>query len=671
MHQSEAQSTAVSDIKVVPESAFSKKKDINKVAANLLLYLLIYVGFYFINKKGWVFDSRYLLFLPVFVSAWGIGGLLSAKFKIKPDHEFIARAKRCASSLLISLGVVAIALLELDLSISRFVVVGSLTTAAFIETILEFYRSGSKIDFQLIRNEKISYALLVLDLFILSAVLFFFYEARIGFKELNNKHVLLLAATFVSWLFASMISHQFRPFREKFNFWKAVGNQVKAYLLLIALTSFNVYILLMPEYYASVYLTSVVLYSVWSFAVVMFIYIDKLPEKTDEIRSDFLHAYELKIPKIKTLGQREEFRYKFNGIKNNDNSELRTKLELLYFKEFPDIFDFIERKIDLSSFHINRSVVLRSRDPYNVIVNPENEVELFINLHKLNDVRRINNYFIELNKRLVDGGIFVGNFEPVRFRYKRFLEKYPFLVAHFFYLIDFIWHRIAPKLPVIRKLFFAINKGKDRAISLAEGLGRLYYCGFEVMDLKSLDNICYFVAKKVKEPSTDKNPSYSPVFKMRRFGKNGKLIFVYKLRTMHPYSEYLQEFIYEQNALEEGGKFKDDFRISPWGKVLRKLWIDELPMMFNLFRGDCKLIGVRPLSNHYLSLYDEQHRARRLQYKPGLIPPYYADMPKTVSEIIKSEEAYLNQFDKNRFNADIKYFFKAVNNILLNQKRSS
>ncbi|MBT8383106.1 MAG: sugar transferase, partial [Ignavibacteria bacterium] len=439
--------------------------------------------------------------------------------------------------------------------------------------------------------------------------------------------------------------------------------------LLIALTSFIVYILQLPEYYTSVYLTSVILYSIWSFAIVLFIYIDKLPEKTDEIRSDFLHAYELKIPKLKTRAQKEEYRYLING--KNDNSELRSKLELIYFKEFPEVFDFIERKIDLSSFHTDKSIVLRSRDPYNITVHPENEVELFINLHKLNDVRRINNYFIELNKRLVDGGIFVGNFEPVRFRYKRFLEKYPFLVAHFFYLIDFIWHRIAPKLPVIRKLFFAINKGKDRAISLAEGLGRLYYCGFEVMDLKSLDNICYFVAKKVKEPSTDKNPSYSPVFKMRRFGKNGKLIFVYKLRTMHPYSEYLQEFIYEQNALEEGGKFKDDFRISPWGKVLRKLWIDELPMMFNLFRGDCKLIGVRPLSNHYLSLYDEQHRARRLQYKPGLIPPYYADMPKTVSEIIKSEEAYLNQFDKNRIITDTKYFFKAVNNILLNQKRSS
>jgi lipopolysaccharide/colanic/teichoic acid biosynthesis glycosyltransferase len=670
MHQSEAQSTVISDIKVVPKTSFVKRKDLNKVVANLLLYLFIYIGFYFINKKGLIFDSRYLLFLPVFIGAWGIGGLLSAKFKLTNEHTFVACVKRYASSLLIALGIVALALLELDLSISRFVVVGSLSAAALIETIIEFFRRGRPLNIQIIRQEKVSYTLLVIDFLILSTILYFFYDARIGFKELDENHFLLIAATFLSWLFASMISHQFRPFAPcKFDFWKAVGSQIKAYLLLIALTSFIVYLLQLPEYYGSVFLTSVLLYSVFSFVIVMFIYIDKLPEKTDEIRSDFLQAYELKIPKLETQTQKENYRYRFNGRK--ENSELRTKLELIYFKEFPEIFDFLERKVDLSSFHIDRTVVVRSRDPYNISVHPENEVELFINLHKINDIRRINNYFIEVNKRLISGGVYLGNFEPVRFRYKRFLNKYPFLVAHFFYLIDFIWHRLAPKLPVIRKVFFAVNKGKDRAISLAEGLGRLYYCGFEVVDLKVLDNICYFVAKKINEPSADKNPSYSPVFKMKRLGKDGKTIFVYKLRTMHPYSEYLQEFVYRQNALEEGGKFKDDFRIPVWGNVFRKLWIDELPMMLNLFKGECKLVGVRPLSNHYLSLYDESHRKRRLKYKPGLIPPYYADMPKTVPEIIKSEEAYLNQFDKNRFATDTKYFFKAVNNIVLNQKRSS
>jgi len=466
-----------------------------------------------------------------------------------------------------------------------------------------------------------------------------------------------------------MISHQFRPFGSSYNFWKAIGNQLKSYLLIIALTSFIVYILQLPDYYTSLYLTSVLLYSFWSFILVIFIYIDKLPEKTDEVKSDFLHAYELKIPLLNTASLREKFVYRLNGEKNY--SGLSSKLKYIFLNRFPGVLDFIQRKLDLGTFDTKKTVVLRSNDPYNILFHPENEIELFINLHRMNDVRRINEYFINVNKILIDGGVFVGSFEPIHFRYKRFLMRYPFFIAQFLYLLDFLWHRAAPKMPVFRKIFFAINKGKDRAISLAEGFGRLYYCGFEVLDLKALDNICYFVAKKIKEPSADKNPSYSPLFKMRRVGKNGKTVFIFKLRTMHPYSEYLQEFVYKNNSLQEGGKFKDDFRITSWGKVLRKLWIDELPMLLNLFRGDCKLVGVRPLSRHYLSLYDEEYRKRRLKYRPGLIPPYYADMPGTIQEIMISEEKYLNEFDRAPLKTDVKYFFKAFYNIVLNQKRSA
>jgi lipopolysaccharide/colanic/teichoic acid biosynthesis glycosyltransferase len=54
---------------------------------------------------------------------------------------------------------------------------------------------------------------------------------------------------------------------------------------------------------------------------------------------------------------------------------------------------------------------------------------------------------------------------------------------------------------------------------------------------------------------------------------------------------------------QEGGKFKDDFRITTWGRVLRKLWIDELPQFINFFKGELSLVGVRALSDHYFQLY--------------------------------------------------------------------
>ena len=139
---------------------------------------------------------------------------------------------------------------------------------------------------------------------------------------------------------------------------------------------------------------------------------------------------------------------------------------------------------------------------------------------------------------------------------------------------------------------------------------------------------------------------------------------------MHPYSEYIQEYIYEENKLDEGGKFKNDFRVTTLGKIMRKLWIDELPMIYNILKGDLKLFGVRPLSNQYFSLYPEEFRKIRIQYKPGLIPPFYRDMPKTLDEIIASEKEYLRQYDKHPFTTDCKYFFHAFYNIIFKRARS-
>ena len=115
---------------------------------------------------------------------------------------------------------------------------------------------------------------------------------------------------------------------------------------------------------------------------------------------------------------------------------------------------------------------------------------------------------------------------------------------------------------------------------------------------------------------------------------------------------------------------KDDFRISSIGRLLRKYWIDELPMLINLVRGDLKLVGVRPLSSHYLSLYTPELQEKRSKTRPGLIPPFYVDMPKTLEQIMQSEMSYLHEYEKKPFQTDMKYLFRAVYNIVFKQARS-
>ena len=139
---------------------------------------------------------------------------------------------------------------------------------------------------------------------------------------------------------------------------------------------------------------------------------------------------------------------------------------------------------------------------------------------------------------------------------------------------------------------------------------------------------------------------------------------------MHPYAEFLQEYIYNKNKLLKGGKIKNDFRISPEGRLFRKFWIDEIPMIINVLKLEMKIVGVRPLSKQYFSLYDKKTQNLRTKFKPGLIPPFYADLPNSIDEIIKSEYNYLIQYQKQPLRTDFRYLILALKNILFKGARS-
>jgi len=294
-----------------------------------------------------------------------------------------------------------------------------------------------------------------------------------------------------------------------------------------------------------------------------------------------------------------------------------------------------------------------------------------VNLNKINDIKKMNDFFKAINEKLEDNGVFIGCVETKVERRKRLFKKYPIGIAQIYYLFDFIFKRVFSKLWVTKWLYFFVTAGRNQVLSRAEALGRLVYCGFEIIEETEIDNLNYFVVKKVKAVECVKEPRFSILFKMDRVGKYGKLITVYKIRTMHPYAEYLQAYIYKINNLQTGGKFKNDFRITTWGKVLRRFWIDEIPMIINLFKGQLKFVGVRPLSKQYLSLYTNELKEKRMEVKPGLVPPYYADLPDTLEDIMASEIRYINAYKEHPIITDMKYLLKASSNIIINKARSN
>ena len=192
-----------------------------------------------------------------------------------------------------------------------------------------------------------------------------------------------------------------------------------------------------------------------------------------------------------------------------------------------------------------------------------------------------------------------------------------------------------------------------------ELMGRLVYCGFEIVE--ATDEVV--MARKVRVVSIVECPErrYGWIVKLKRVGKDGHRFNIYKLRTMYPYAEYLQRWMYGQYNLDEKGKIANDFRITRVGRWLRRCWVDELPNVWNLLRGEMKVVGVRPLSEHYYSLYREEVQRARVKYKPGLLPPYYADKPSTLEEIQESEMKYLEACDRDGVRwTDWRYFWRIV-----------
>ncbi len=306
------------------------------------------------------------------------------------------------------------------------------------------------------------------------------------------------------------------------------------------------------------------------------------------------------------------------------------------------------------------------------IVNYPKEIDAVINLTKINNIRRINKFFEQVNSKLENGGIYVICLETFQARKKRHrLGNIP-VIKNFWFALEFVFLRVFPKMWGLKKIYFALTRGRNRLLSKAEAMGRLVSCGFEIIDSSGFNGKTYIVCKKIKEPDFNMNVSYGPLYKMNRLGKNGKIIGVYKFRTMHPYAEYLQDYVLKLNGYAESGKPKDDFRLTPWGRFLRRYWLDELPQLINVLKGELKLVGVRPISLRYHQDIPRDLQIMRSKVKPGCIPPYVAlDRKSDVDSVLQAEREYLRSKLKTPYTTDIRFFFKAIYNIAFKNKRSA
>jgi len=278
----------------------------------------------------------------------------------------------------------------------------------------------------------------------------------------------------------------------------------------------------------------------------------------------------------------------------------------------------------------------------------------------LNELKYLNRYLKSVYDALAVGGFAIFRYEPLEFRKERVRAR----------RLDFLVHRALPRLPVLEWLYPLFTRGRNRALSRAEVWGRSQYCGFDVVHEEESQGACLILVRKLYEPSLVANPSHYPVIKLDRMGLGGEVKKIHKVRTMHPYSEFIQKKVFEMYDLSSTGKFKEDFRITGWGKVLRRYWLDELPQLLDWLQGNIKIVGIRAMSLHYFSLYPRRYQDKYCRVKPGFLSPIFDEGTASFDDIVATEERYLDAYLENPLRADLHYFRSTLSDIMFKGTRS-
>lgn len=164
--------------------------------------------------------------------------------------------------------------------------------------------------------------------------------------------------------------------------------------------------------------------------------------------------------------------------------------------------------------------------------------------------------------------------------------------------------------------------------------------------------------------------SKGPVFyKHKRIGKNGKIIYLYKFRSMYTDSKERLEMLLKNPDIkrewEENFKLENDPRITKVGSLLRKTSLDELPQLLNILKGEMSIIGPRPVIDEELEKYG-QNKDKFLSVTPGLTGWWACNgrSATTYEDRMKLELYYV---ENQSFVLDIKCFFKTITTVLNRQ----
>jgi exopolysaccharide biosynthesis polyprenyl glycosylphosphotransferase len=155
------------------------------------------------------------------------------------------------------------------------------------------------------------------------------------------------------------------------------------------------------------------------------------------------------------------------------------------------------------------------------------------------------------------------------------------------------------------------------------------------------------------------------LFRQTRVGLNGRLFQMLKFRSMHTGAEAALSELRERNEMEGPTfKMKNDPRVTPFGRFMRRFSLDELPQFWNVLIGDMSLVGPRPPIPGEVGLYERRSR-RRLSMRPGLTCTWQVSGRNEIKDFESWVKLDLHYIDNWSLTGDLVLLLRTIPAVLL------
>lgn len=178
--------------------------------------------------------------------------------------------------------------------------------------------------------------------------------------------------------------------------------------------------------------------------------------------------------------------------------------------------------------------------------------------------------------------------------------------------------------------------------------------------------VFFFIALLIK--CTSAGPV---VYAHKRIGRGGRVFSCYKFRTMYPdadkrLKEILESCTEKKKEWQESYKLKEDPRVTPIGKFLRKTSLDEIPQFWNVLKGDLSVVGPRPVLKEEVLKFMGGKAVKILSIRPGLTCIWQVSgrSDANYSQRIQLDELYV---DNRSFFMDLKLILKTIPSMIFSK----